>query len=1728
MNPEAWAQAQMAMLQSNINNSDNRYASGQAQALSQLENFGTEYNLSNVQLMDIAQFIDWDSPNLDQELADLLQRIRDALKAGVSVDDFIAIEQAGGPEEYLRNITSDQVDNEALQKSALTLYNNNDYMDQYANDLEQVPPLIKEITEAQLRYNEAVEFSASNMEKWNNTLEDLENGNANLEDLTDTMDDLRETYSDFLDLTDDVSDSFIRNRKNLKLLEEAINGNEEAYEDLAEAAAKDIISQLGEDLDISAINEATDAIEGLYDIIDNEDFEALDIGELINVDSFPGLYDYISTLVSYFASLGMGIDEIQQKILELTGIYIPTDNFEIASNNIGDSFRNAADTAAAAGNNVMATAEQTAASIADHFSFGQKVEVDQETAAQTDNLQYTNLIANTVERHKTVTMPAGDGEDGSSEATFFDLVYEPRTWDVPSTKETTGQAVKSEVLPGKSGANSSGVTLKNPSSGGTSGWRKGPTGGSKSSGSAAPRSSGGTGCFVAGTLVSLQNQFKNIEDIQIGDIVLSYNEEIHQNEYSIVLQTMIHDVTEEIYDLYIEDEILTVTGIHRFYIRRKHDIEWVPASDLHIGDYVLFADGNWHPIFKIKIKVRSLLVYNFEVSHNHNYYVGRNQILAHNKGGGGGGGGSKAKTIQPKEKRTHKKDYYEKVDSQLDKIKEQLSGIEKQEDKLIGDKARANQTKQLALLKREVDLQKEKLDILKTKEMPDVDKELKKQYNSLKTFITNQGLNIELPVPHLNEDNIYDNFEDVSKAVDDVYNALIEKYNAAAAAGDEETTKAIDELIKKMDEEGKGVLDNIQKHNDLQKTQVEWTNAIQDTIDAMQDLKIEAYKTSMEAIDDLKDLNKEWAEFEGFLTGLPTDSPFRSLTEDLSELNSSFEITKKEAKGFYNEIIKEKQKALAATSDATEKQAIQLSIDYFKGLRDSLTDDMLENGLLGLAMEDLEELRKWYENPSLEGNPFGDNRAALKEAYEDALKRVIELTQDWQDLQEEIIDDIVDGYGEIADKQERQMSDYERLADRMEKFADLYALSYGEKSYKALSEIGNKQAETLKHQLSQQVNIYNYWADQYQKALDSGNEKLINEMKDKMDEAEDNMLDLAQDAAETFIDAYEKSIEAAIQKFNEKVIGDVDFDYLDLTWEWQDRLADGYLDDVESAFEIDKLRANYTDLLNDAQGASLATQNKIRQQMNEQLSILEDQETVSEYDVELANAKLNLLQKEIALEDAQRNKNQMQLRRDSQGNYRYVYRADQDEVNKAQREVFEAQQNIYKISKNHIEEVKKDIADIIKNYEEGIRKIANDPYLTEAEKEAKIKELTDYVNSIMPVLKEEFETAQNGIKTSLNESIDKAFTNSAAAAEEMLGKILDKEGKFKTDSGIIWWDSANELTQKVFPAISEAMGKLSATAKTEGEKLRENLTGNSGVLSMISEDLSTKDGYTTSIEDAAKKTIALDTATAGLNTQLQQETKDLQNVIKKVSSYNATLEKASQDLRALQKDYDNLKKTMADKLPNKIPGEIPAAEKKEDSKPKTTTTTTTNTNKDTKPTTNTNKLNKDKVIGAYNEIMSGRAGNGDARWRYLSGKGYTDAEQNAAQEVVNAVFGGSSRDAALKKIVGYATGGYTGEWNNDGKLAVLHQKELVLNAEDTRNILSAVDIVRQMTSTLGNALTNYSLRGASSSLMNSGFGEIEQRVEIKAEFPNVRDSFEIETALTNLADRAYQYAHRNI
>jgi len=47
-------------------------------------------------------------------------------------------------------------------------------------------------------------------------------------------------------------------------------------------------------------------------------------------------------------------------------------------------------------------------------------------------------------------------------------------------------------------------------------------------------------------------------------------------------------------------------------------------------------------------------------------------------------------------------------------------------------------------------------------------------------------------------------------------------------------------------------------------------------------------------------------------------------------------------------------------------------------------------------------------------------------------------------------------------------------------------------------------------------------------------------------------------------------------------------------------------------------------------------------------------------------------------------------------------------------------------------------------------------------------------------------------------------------------------------------------------------------------------------------------------------------------------------------------------------------------------------------------------------------------------------------------------------------------------LEGFDTGGYTGSWGPYGKLAMLHEKELVLNAHDTDNFLNTMEVMERI------------------------------------------------------------------
>ncbi len=143
----------------------------------------------------------------------------------------------------------------------------------------------------------------------------------------------------------------------------------------------------------------------------------------------------------------------------------------------------------------------------------------------------------------------------------------------------------------------------------------------------------GTGCFLSGTKIHTKNGLKNIEDIKVGDYVLSYNKETKQAEYNRVYDTYIHTKNnEELYELTINGKVLKVTAAHRFYVKEKGTTEfiWKEAKGLKIGDILLDSNNKEQKITNINYYLHFGTVYNFAVENNHNYYVTENGYLVHN------------------------------------------------------------------------------------------------------------------------------------------------------------------------------------------------------------------------------------------------------------------------------------------------------------------------------------------------------------------------------------------------------------------------------------------------------------------------------------------------------------------------------------------------------------------------------------------------------------------------------------------------------------------------------------------------------------------------------------------------------------------------------------------------------------------------------------------------------------------------------------------------------------------------------------------------------------------------------------------------------------------------------------------------------------------------------------------------------------------------------------------
>ena len=557
-------------------------------------------------------------------------------------------------------------------------------------------------------------------------------------------------------------------------------------------------------------------------------------------------------------------------------------------------------------------------------------------------------------------------------------------------------------------------------------------------------------------------------------------------------------------------------------------------------------------------------------------------------------------------------------------------------------------------------------------------------------------------------------------------------------------------------------------------------------------------------------------------------------------------------------------------------------------------------------------------------------------------------------------------------------------------------------------------------------------------------------------------------------------------------------------------------------------------------------QQKINNIMEDELALLREKDKLSEYDIERANLRYEIAMKQLALEESQQKKTQLRLRRDSQGNYRYQYTEDENEVSKIKQELSDLYNQLYNLDTG---QYKSNLDELYAMWEEFNQEMWEASKINDPEEKARTELLIKekYGNMINDIVADNEFIQKNLHESTISELFDLYGQNTAnyeqmtADQQEILDWFLNSEMKGLSESAFnnlfgLYDDNVNAFKTMTDKEIRELTSSFVPQFNATYQEMADVIKGEGGFVPTCKDafDALTELGevylaeLTKLYDEYLKKSEAVQNET-------QELVKDNDELIKTYQDQLDKVQEVIKELEKLEKAYSAAAGS-AKKAAKEAKEYWTAAQNKnanvdadiKDSAPQPTTTKEQPKETITKPK---EEQKQSLALNSYVKVKSGQT------WYEASdGSGRTGTARSGTIVRINS---GSKYPYNIdwlgwvkkEAIEGYDTGGYTGEWNNsDGKLAMLHQKELVLNANDTKNILNAVEILRGITNNLGQALMNQmasiSATGATAIAGAIDSESLEQNVHIDAQFPNVKDSREIETALNNLVNMASQHIQK--
>ena len=897
-------------------------------------------------------------------------------------------------------------------------------------------------------------------------------------------------------------------------------------------------------------------------------------------------------------------------------------------------------------------------------------------------------------------------------------------------------------------------------------------------------------------------------------------------------------------------------------------------------------------------------------------------------------------------------------------------------------------------------------------------------------------------------------------------NSLIAQYNSMSAEAQEGFKDTVENAKESFDK----FVSDISRYDEVVTDLIPGLEAdIQSAIDEKIDLQIEKFDMEIEIRLNLAEAERNWNEFKKkIIDGIEDDDILGNAMAKLVDFSS-----------YYKE------------DDNGIVQALRRQVD---------------NTLAELNAMDT---NGWSQ-------VYGDNRTAALEDLQKYYKELMTNLEDVLELQKEIHESYIDMMDEAQEKFDEQIEAYEMISDLIEHDMEVISLVYGEESYEQLAKYYDKQQQNFNSQLDFQRQQVNFWRQQLD-ALEEGSDEWEN-AKEKWEDAVKEMNSLIEESIQNLQDKYLNAINLIFQNLNNKVTDNLGLGYIEEEWNLINQNADQYLDTINSLYEVQKLESKYLDALD--QTDSISAQRQLKKIMDEELADLRERDKLTQYDIERANKKYEIALKQIALQEAQQNKSKIRLKRDNQGNYRYEYTSDADQVGQLQDELNDMYNSLYNFDKSRYQENLNQMYSVWVEFQEKMAEAAqiNDP-VARSERELLLQ--TQYEQLINGL------TEQNTtVRENLHESAFDDLSRLYEVNVENFQSMSDQEKDVLMGDLVPYWESGVQHMTDVFAGdggfigiCKEALEQLHDATRDYEDGLDELEVAGRIDFESIGEG----------IDQDIERTQQLINDNSELINSYEQELTAIGNVITQLDSliekYNNAKDAAIAATKAAY-EYWSEQQRQAAAAANAANG---------------------GSGSGNSGSGNSSSSGSGSGAGGSSgdgNLVVGETATYSGRYYYDSygssptGSKYSGVANGVVVDrITNNPYGihihsadGRYGDLGwIKKsqLSGYDTGGYTGEWGSDGRLALLHQKELVLNKEDTANMLNAISIMRNITNMLGSSVLG-KLAAATAGGVGTDVGRdiLEQNVHIDAQFPNVKDSREIEEALNNLVNMASMRANR--